>query len=63
MGHASSPFPEDTEDLDSVLHRACGNVGAHGVEEDVRHNGAGVVLLCVSASPPVSQHESVYESV
>lgn len=54
MGHAGTPFPEDTEDLDSMLHRTGGDVGADGVEEDVRHNGAGVVLLCVSANPPVS---------
>ena len=31
MGHAGTPFPEDNEDLDSMLHRACGDVGADGV--------------------------------
>ena len=53
MGHTSLPFPEDTEDLVSMLHRACGDIGAHGGDEAIRHDGAGIVLLSVGPTPPV----------
>jgi hypothetical protein len=53
LGHTSTSFPEDTEDLDSMLHRVCGDGGAYGGEETIRHDGAGVVLLFVGPSSPV----------
>ena len=53
MGHPSIPFPEDIENLVSMLHRACGDIGAYGGEEAIRHDGAGVILLSVGPSSPV----------
>src|SRR5258708_3487994 len=51
--HTGTSLPEDTEDLDSMLHRVCGDGGAYGGEETFRHDGAGVVLLFVRLSSPV----------
>jgi len=53
VGHTSTPFSEDTEDLVSMLYRPCSDISAYGVEEAVRHHGADIVLLCVSPIPPV----------
>lgn len=53
VGHTSTSFSEDTEDLDSMLHRVCRDGGAYGGEETIRHDGAGVVLLFVGPSSPV----------
>ena len=52
VGHTSTSFPEDTQDLVSMLHRVCGDGGAYGGEETIRHDGARVIFLSVGLSFP-----------
>jgi len=51
--HTSVAFEEDTEDMASMLYRTCRVVGAHGLEENLSHNGGAIVLLRVSRSHAV----------
>jgi hypothetical protein len=49
VGHTSTSFPEDSEDLVSMLHRVWRDGGAYGGEETIQHDGARVVFLSVGA--------------
>ena len=35
VGHTSTPFPKDSKDLASMLHRVCGHGRAYGGEETI----------------------------